>query len=104
TNRIQLELVQLLANELKSVCVVGDDDQSIYGWRGAEVGNILDFEAHFRGATIVKLEDNYRSRAPILAVANAAIARSKRKRHEKVLRANKPGGAKVRLCSVGDAE
>ena len=104
TNRIQLDLVQLLANELNNVCVVGDDDQSIYGWRGAEVGNILDFEQHFKGAKIVKLEDNYRSRAPILAVANAAIARSKRKRHEKVLRTNKPGGTKVRLASVGDAE
>lgn len=104
TNRIQLDLVHLLANQLNNVCVVGDDDQSIYAWRGAEVGNILDFEHHFKGAKVVKLEDNYRSRAPILAVANAAIARSKRKRHEKVLRANKPGGAKVRLCSVGDAE
>lgn len=104
TNRIQLELVHLLANELNNVCVVGDDDQSIYGWRGAEVGNILDFEQHFKGAKVVKLEDNYRSRAPILAVANAAIARSKRKRHEKVLRAQKTGGSKVRLCTVNDAE
>ncbi len=104
TNRIQLQLVMLLANELNNVCVVGDDDQSIYGWRGAEVGNILDFEQHFRGAKIVKLEDNYRSRAPILAVANAALARSKRKRHEKVLRSSKPGGAKVRICTTTDAE
>ncbi len=104
TNRIQLELVQLLANERRNVCVVGDDDQSIYGWRGAEVGNILDFERHFAGAKIVKLEDNYRSRAPILAVANAAIARSKRPRHEKVLRAFKQGGGKIRLCNVSDAE
>ena len=104
TNRIQLDLVHLLANELNNVCVVGDDDQSIYGWRGAEVGNILDFEQHFKGAKVVKLEENYRSRAPILAVANAAIARSKRKRHEKVLRAHKTGGAKVRLCTVTDAE
>ncbi len=104
TNRIQLDLVQLLANERKNVCVVGDDDQSIYGWRGAEVGNILDFEQHFGGATIVKLEENYRSRSSILAVANAAIARSKRKRHEKVLRTSKQGGPKVRLCIVPDAE
>jgi DNA helicase-2/ATP-dependent DNA helicase PcrA len=104
TNRIQLDLVKLLANELGNVCVVGDDDQSIYGWRGAEVGNILDFEKHFRGAKVVKLEDNYRSRSPILDVANAAIARSKRKRHDKVLRSFKGHGPKVRLCTLTDAE
>jgi superfamily I DNA/RNA helicase len=104
TNKVQLDLVKLLANEQGNVCVVGDDDQSIYGWRGADVANILEFETHFRGATVVKLEDNYRSRAPILEVANAAIARSKRKRHEKVLRAAKSGGSKVRLCVLGDAE
>jgi superfamily I DNA/RNA helicase len=104
TNKVQLDLVKLLTNELGNVCVVGDDDQSIYGWRGADVANILEFERHFAGAKIVKLEDNYRSRAPILEVANAAIARSKRKRHEKVLRAAKQGGDKVRVCVVGDAE
>ncbi len=104
TNRIQLDLVKLLANSFSNVCVVGDDDQSIYGWRGAEVENILDFEHHFAGAKIVKLEDNYRSRGSILAVANAAIARSKRKRHEKVLRAAKGVGAKVRICTTNDGE
>ncbi|MCC6873129.1 MAG: UvrD-helicase domain-containing protein [Sandaracinaceae bacterium] len=104
TNKVQLDLVKLLANELGNVCVVGDDDQSIYGWRGAEVGNILDFESHFGGATIVKLEDNYRSRQPILEVANAAIARSSHKRHGKVLRAAKGMGPKVRLCALDDAE
>jgi superfamily I DNA/RNA helicase len=103
TNQIQLELAQLLANELGNVCVVGDDDQSIYGWRGAEVGNILDFERHFKGAAVVKLETNYRSHEPILAVANAAIARSRRPRHEKVLRAHKGPGPKVRLTSLADA-
>jgi DNA helicase-2/ATP-dependent DNA helicase PcrA len=104
TNRIQLDLVKLLANAFSNVCVVGDDDQSIYGWRGAEVGNILDFERHFKGAKVVKLEDNYRSRAPILAVANAAIARSKRKRHEKVLRAFRGAGPKVRMCTANDLD
>jgi len=104
TNRIQLDLVQMLANERGNVCVVGDDDQSIYGWRGAEVGNILDFDQHFGGATIVKLEDNYRSRSPILEVANAAIARSKRKRHDKVLRSFKGPGPKVRLVNLTDQE
>ncbi|MBX3270197.1 MAG: UvrD-helicase domain-containing protein [Sandaracinaceae bacterium] len=104
TNAIQLELVRLLANARGNVTVVGDDDQSIYGWRGAEVGNILDFEAHFAGAAIVKLETNYRSHSPILDVANEAIARSRRKRHEKVLRAAMGAGPKVRLCAVDDAE
>src|SRR5690606_25689343 len=66
TNKVQLDLVKLLANERRNVCVVGDDDQAIYGWRGAEVTNILDFDRYFPGATIVKLEQNYRSRAPIL--------------------------------------
>jgi ATP-dependent DNA helicase Rep len=104
TNAIQLEMVKLLANAQKNVCVVGDDDQSIYGWRGADVGNILDFERIFSGAKIVKLETNYRSKEPILEVANAAIARSSGKRHEKVLRAHQKGGDKVRLCTFGDPD
>ncbi|MBX7191995.1 MAG: UvrD-helicase domain-containing protein [Sandaracinaceae bacterium] len=104
TNAIQLELVKLLVNEQRNVCVVGDDDQSIYGWRGAEVGNILAFESIFGGAKIVKLEENYRSRSAILTVANEAIARSKGKRFDKRLRATKVGGDNVRLCVIGDAE
>ena len=103
TNHVQLELVRLIANERMNVCVVGDDDQSIYGWRGAEVGNILDFERHFPGARVVKLEENYRSRGSILDVANAAMARASGKRHDKVLRATKVDGDKVRLSVVGDA-
>ncbi len=66
TNRAQLELLRLLGGARRNVCVVGDDDQAIYGWRGADVRNILDFETHFPGARIVKLEHNYRSKAPIL--------------------------------------
>jgi DNA helicase-2/ATP-dependent DNA helicase PcrA len=103
TNRAQLELVRALANELNNVCVVGDDDQSIYGWRGADVGNILDFEEHFRGARVVKLEENYRSTQPILEVANAAIAQSRHKRHGKVLRATRAGGERVRMAALDDA-
>jgi len=102
TNRSQLELVRLLANELSNVCVVGDDDQSIYGWRGADVGNILDFERHFPGTTVVKLEDNYRSHSPILDVANSAIAQSTQKRHLKTLRAARGPGTPVRMCVVED--
>ena len=104
TNAVQLDLVKLLTNEACNVCVVGDDDQSIYGWRGAEVGNILAFESIFAGAKVVKLEDNYRSREPILGVANAAIARSSGKRYDKTLRAAKKGGDKVRLCLIGDID
>ena len=103
TNRSQLQLVRLLANELNNVCVVGDDDQSIYGWRGADVGNILDFERYFPGAKVVKLEMNYRSRKPILDVANAVIAQSRAKRHAKTLRSFKGAGPKVRMVSLPDA-
>jgi DNA helicase-2/ATP-dependent DNA helicase PcrA len=103
TSTVQLELVKLLVNELGNVCVVGDDDQSIYGWRGAQVGNILDFDKHFRGTKVIKLEDNYRSFHPILAVANAAIAQSRERRLGKVLRAARGGGDPVRLCVTRDA-
>jgi len=102
TSRSQLELVKLLANELGNVCAVGDDDQSIYGWRGADVGNIRAFPEHFPGAKIVTLEDNYRSKAPILAVANAAIARAVGRPVAKVLRAARGAGDKVRLVTTDD--
>jgi len=98
TSGVQLELVKLLANRTRNVCVVGDDDQSIYSWRGANVGNILEFESHFPGATLVKLETNYRSRAPILEVANAVISNSDARRHPKTLRAAREGGDAVRIC------
>ncbi len=102
TNQAQLELVRLLTNELQNICVVGDDDQSIYGWRGADVQNILDFEHHFRGTTVVKLEDNYRSRTAIVELANHAIAQSRAKRHRKVLRAARGAGETVRLAVLED--
>ncbi|MET0387462.1 MAG: UvrD-helicase domain-containing protein [Polyangiales bacterium] len=103
TSTVQLELVRLLVNELGNVCVVGDDDQSIYGWRGAQVGNILDFDKHFIGTRVIKLEDNYRSFHPILAVANAAIAQSTERRLGKVLRAARGQGDRVRMCVSSDA-
>jgi len=102
TNRAQLELVLALTNDERNVCVVGDDDQSIYGWRGAEVGNILEFERHYPGAAVVKLEENYRSREAILAVANAAIAQSRGKRHSKTLRAMRKGGERVFMGTADD--
>lgn len=98
TNLAQLELVRLLANDRSNVCVVGDDDQAIYGWRGACVENILDFETHFPGAVVAKLERNYRSCASILHVANAAIEQSPRRPYAKLLEPVRQGGAPVRLC------
>jgi superfamily I DNA/RNA helicase len=103
TSKVQLELIKLLTNEHGNVCVVGDDDQSIYGWRGADVSNILDFDRHFAGARVLKLEANYRSRPAVLAVANAAIAQSRGRRHDKALRPMRPKGEKVRLCVCQDA-
>jgi DNA helicase-2/ATP-dependent DNA helicase PcrA len=74
TNLVLYLWLRLLAQAHKSICCVGDDDQSIYSWRGAEVDNILRFEHDFPGAKIVRLESNYRSSAPILAAASALIA------------------------------
>ena len=104
TNLAQLDLVRLLSNERGNVCVVGDDDQSIYGWRGACVDNILDFERHFPGAVVTKLEQNYRSRASILNVANAAIEQSSNRPYAKVLKPARDGGAPVRLCAFAEPQ
>ena len=97
TNRAQLEVLRLLVDRHKNICVVGDDDQSIYAWRGADVRNILDFDEQFPGAKVVKLEQNYRSTAPILAVANAVISKRADSKYKKALFTDKPGGEKVRL-------
>jgi DNA helicase-2/ATP-dependent DNA helicase PcrA len=77
TNRSQYELMLLLSEEHHNVCVVGDEDQSIYSWRGADIQNILDFERDFKGARTIRLEQNYRSTKNILAAAGAVVARNK---------------------------
>ena len=94
TNRAQYQFVRLLAGDAGNVLVVGDDDQSIYGWRGADIRNILDFTKDFPSAVIVRLEENYRSAPPILDVANAVI-RTNTGRMGKTLRATRSGGERV---------
>jgi len=74
TNRSQYELMRLLTGERRNVAVVGDEDQSIYGWRGANIRNILDFERDFPGAITIRLEQNYRSTKNILEAASAVVA------------------------------
>jgi DNA helicase-2/ATP-dependent DNA helicase PcrA len=101
TNSLQLRLVSQLADERMNVAVVGDDDQSIYGWRGAEVTNILEFESHFPNPTVVKLEQNYRSTNPILQTANALIRNNPRRRPKNLWSAAE-GGEKVRLLAMPD--
>ncbi|MCF7699747.1 ATP-dependent helicase [Loktanella sp. M215] len=103
TNVAQYLWLRLLAAAHKNICCVGDDDQSIYGWRGAEVGNILRFEKDFPGATVVKLEQNYRSTEHILAAASGVIAANKG-RLGKTLFTEATGGEKVRLIGHWDGE
>ncbi|MBP5638797.1 MAG: UvrD-helicase domain-containing protein, partial [Victivallales bacterium] len=80
TNTVQLKIMVMLAGERKNICVVGDDDQSIYGWRGANLSNILDFETYFPGAAVIRLEQNYRSTNTILKSANKLIANNVNRR------------------------
>ncbi len=110
TNKLQLELVSLVAKppaainhqpSAINIAVVGDDDQSIYGWRGAEVANILEFERHFPGPTVVKLEQNYRSTNTILRAANSLIKNNPRRR-PKSLWSEHGDGERIRLITAPD--
>jgi DNA helicase II / ATP-dependent DNA helicase PcrA len=101
TNVAQYLWLRLLAQERKNICCVGDEDQSIYGWRGAEIGNILKFERDYPGARIIRLEQNYRSSEHILAAASQLIA-SNTERLGKTLWTDQAGGDKVRVVSIWD--
>ncbi len=101
TNHAQYRLLQLLAGEQRNVCVVGDDDQSIYGFRGADINNILDFERDFPGAHVVKLEQNYRSTQTILSAANAVVSNNEG-RKPKELWSDRGAGDPVRVAELED--
>lgn len=103
TNIAQYLWLRLLAQGLNNICCVGDDDQSIYGWRGAEIGNILRFEKDFPGATIIRLEQNYRSTSHILGAASGLIEKNKG-RLGKTLWTHTDGGEKVLIRGTWDSE
>ena len=103
TNGLQMSMLRSLAGNNQNVCVVGDDDQSIYGWRGAEISNILEFESFFADPLVVKLEENYRCPMPVLHLANSIIKLNKGRR-EKTLWSAKESSELVRLMGMPSAE
>jgi DNA helicase-2/ATP-dependent DNA helicase PcrA len=102
TNAVQYLWLRLLAQGHRNICVVGDDDQSIYSWRGAEVANILRFEKDFPGAEVIRLEQNYRSTPHILGAASGLI-RANSQRHDKTLWTEVNGGDRIKVIGVWDA-
>jgi DNA helicase-2/ATP-dependent DNA helicase PcrA len=91
TNRAQFDLVKLLADQKKNICVVGDEDQSIYSWRGADIRNILDFETIYKGAQVLKLEQNYRSSKNIIEAASCVISQNKVRKGKDMWTENEKG-------------
>lgn len=104
TNELQLKLVQKLCTSHKNICVVGDDDQSIYGWRGAHIRNIMEFDQDFMGAAVVKLQENYRSREPILKVANALIEHNRSRLGKELIPTRGDGDEVAILNSYDESE
>ncbi|MDR0852232.1 MAG: UvrD-helicase domain-containing protein [Clostridiales Family XIII bacterium] len=104
TNNMQYRFVKLLAEKRGNICVVGDDDQCIYQWRGADISNILDFEKDFKGTKIIKLEQNYRSHGNILGAANSVIAHNTSRKRKK-LWTDKEDGEKIQyICTYDEKE
>jgi superfamily I DNA/RNA helicase len=103
TNAAQFNIVHALTREHRNLCVVGDDDQSIYGWRGAEISNLLDMEKHYPEVNVIKLEQNYRSTNTILAAANAVIKQNVRRRGKQLWSQN-GHGSKITLYTLKDEE
>jgi len=101
TNELQLKLIQKLCTTHANICVVGDDDQSIYGWRGAHIRNIMEFDQDFHNVEVFKLEENYRSRSPILKVANALIEHN-RSRLGKKLISTRGSGEDITILNSND--
>lgn len=103
TNSLQFALIHFLTQKQQNICVVGDESQSVYRWRGADITNILNFEEHFPSAKVIKLEQNYRSTQTILNVADAVI-KNNTERKEKTLWTSNPEGAPIRYYQAMDAE
>ncbi len=101
TNRVQYRLTNLLASHYQNLCVVGDEDQSIYKWRGAEISNILDFERDYPGAMVIRLEQNYRSTGNILDAAGAVVAQNARRKGKRLWTEN-PRGDKILAARLED--
>lgn len=103
TNALQFTLIQGLTSTHQNICVVGDDDQAIYGFRGADISNILNFEKQYANTTVIKLEENYRSVFPVLDLANQVIKENTH-RKEKTMRTSQQGGALPQLWATGDSD
>src|ERR1041385_6892382 len=103
TNQLQFALIRLLTEKQQNICVVGDPDQSIYRWRGADIKNILKFEEHFPSAKVIRLEENYRSTQNILDLASGVVKHNV-ERKEKALWTQNPAGEKIRYYQALDAE
>jgi DNA helicase-2/ATP-dependent DNA helicase PcrA len=99
TNRIQYKIIKMLSSKHRNICVVGDEDQSIYKWRGADIKNILDFEKDFQDARVVKLEQNYRSTANIIGASSSLISKNFQRKDKNLFTKN-ANGEKVRLASL----
>lgn len=102
TNLLQFQLLKLLVNDKNNLCVVGDDDQSIYGWRGARIENILEFEGNFPNTTVIKLTQNYRSQANILEIANALISRNQHRKEKELWTSNDSPSPALRIQNDSD--